>query len=39
MEEYRFGMDRAEGMVPEDLVPCAREAAALCPVEIINIME
>jgi len=36
VDAYRFCGSRAEGEVPEDLAACAREAAALCPVEIIE---
>ena len=36
VEAYRFNCDRSEGEVTEDLVSCAREAAQLCPVEIIR---
>ena len=36
-ELYRFCGDRAEGIIPEDLVTCAREAANLCPVNVITI--
>jgi ferredoxin len=37
MEEFRFSNDRADGFVPEDLAACIREAANLCPVEIITV--
>jgi ferredoxin len=36
-DPYRFCGSRAEGMVPEDLAACAREAACLCPVECIAV--
>jgi len=39
LEEYRFSGDRAEGVVPEDLTACAREAADLCPVAIIRVTD
>ncbi|MFA4877775.1 MAG: ferredoxin [Methanoregula sp.] len=38
-EEFRFGNDRAEGFIQEDLMACAREAAHLCPVEIIAVRD
>jgi ferredoxin len=38
-EQYRFYGNRAEGVVPDDLVPCARQAVDLCPVQIIQITE
>jgi len=39
VDAYRFGGSRAEGEVPEELAACAREAAELCPVEIIQVGE
>jgi ferredoxin len=39
VEEYRFCGSRAEGEVPEELAACAREAAYLCPVEVIEVEE
>ncbi|MDD1695465.1 MAG: ferredoxin [Methanoregula sp.] len=36
-EQYRFSCDRAEGIIPEDINQCAREASALCPVQIIQL--
>jgi ferredoxin len=38
VEQYRFSCDRAEGIVPEDLLSCAYEAANLCPVQIIQLV-
>ena len=38
-EAYRFNGDRSDGDVPDELVSCARDAARLCPVEIIRIGE
>jgi ferredoxin len=38
VDKYRFSCDRAEGIVPEDLVNCALEAADLCPVRIIQVV-
>ena len=37
VEPFRFNNDRADGFIPEDLGACAREAAGLCPAEIITI--
>jgi len=37
-EPFRFCGDRAEGVIPEELVMCAREAVNLCPVDIIAIL-
>lgn len=37
VEAHRFCGNRAEGEVPEDLLPCAQEAAHLCPVDIISV--
>lgn len=39
VDELRFNNDRAGGFVPDDSFECAREAANLCPVEIITIEE
>ncbi|HSA38011.1 MAG TPA: ferredoxin [Methanoregula sp.] len=39
VEAYRFCGSRAEGEVPDELSSCAREAASLCPLEIITIRE
>ena len=39
VETYRFCGSRAEGEVPEELAACAREAAHLCPVEVIEVKE
>lgn len=39
MDAYRFSGSRAEGEVPEERAACAREAAGLCPVEIIEVKE
>lgn len=36
---YRFCDSPAEGKVPDELGPCVREAAYLCPVEIITVDE
>jgi len=38
VEQYRFSCDRAEGIVPDDLLSCAGEAANLCPVQIIQLV-
>jgi ferredoxin len=38
-EEFRFGNDRAEGCVPADHAAATREAAQLCPVEVITVRE
>ena len=38
VEEYRFNGDRAEGVAPDCLCCCAKEAADLCPVHIIRII-
>ncbi len=37
-EAFRFSGDRAEGVIPEDLVLCAREVVNLCPVAIIALL-
>ena len=39
VEAYRFCGSQAEGEVPDELASCAREAAYLCPVEIITTEE
>jgi ferredoxin len=39
VEAYRFCGSRAEGGVPEELAACAREAASLCPAEVITVGE
>ena len=31
VEDFRFNEDRAEGIVPDSLCYCAKEAADLCP--------
>jgi len=37
VEDFRFNEDRAEGIVPDSLCCCAKEAADLCPVQIIRV--
>ena len=37
IEKYRIDGNIAEGILAEDLVACAQEAADLCPVQIISI--
>lgn len=37
VEQYRLNGNRAEGTPPLDLESCARDAADLCPVQIIRI--
>jgi ferredoxin len=37
VEKFRIGGDIALGTVPDDLEGCVREAADLCPVEIIHV--
>jgi ferredoxin len=37
VDAYRFCGSRSGGEVPEELAECAREAAYLCPVEIIEV--
>jgi ferredoxin len=37
VENYRFNGNRAEGVVPDGLCCCAREAADLCPVQVIHV--
>lgn len=39
VEKYRLNGNIAEGTPPEELEACAREAADLCPVQIIMIEE
>lgn len=39
IEKFRVNGNIAEGTVPEDLEACAREAADLCPVQIISIQD
>jgi len=39
VEDFRFNGDRAEGVVPDWLCCCAKEAVQLCPVHIIKIRE
>jgi ferredoxin len=36
-ERFRKGKSISEGEAPEDLAGCVREAADLCPVQIIRI--
>jgi len=38
-EKFRSGRTIAEGTVPSDQEPCVREAADLCPVQIITVVE
>jgi ferredoxin len=38
-EHYRVGGNTAEGAPPEELEGCAQEAADLCPVQIITVIE
>ena len=37
VKEYRVHDNVAEGVISKDLEPCARDAADLCPVQIITI--
>jgi len=37
VERYRKGGDFSKGEIPEDLAPCAQEAADICPVSIITL--
>ena len=37
VEKYRLDGKIGEGQPPADLEPCARDAADLCPVQIITI--
>ncbi|MCC7566142.1 MAG: ferredoxin [Methanomicrobiaceae archaeon] len=39
VEEYRNAGDPATGDVPSDLEACAIDAAAECPVEVIDVEE
>lgn len=39
IEQYRLDGDIAVGRPPADLEPCARDAADLCPVQVITIDE
>ena len=39
IKEFQAGDNVAEGKPPEDLQSCARDAADLCPVQIISISE
>jgi ferredoxin len=39
IEKYRINGNSAEGTATDDLTACAREAADLCPVQIISIQE
>jgi len=39
VEEFRLNGDIARGTPPDDLEACARDAADLCPVQIIHTME
>jgi ferredoxin len=39
IEKYRINGNIAEGMPTDDLIPCAKDAADLCPVQIISIKE
>ncbi len=39
IEKYRVNGKIAEGIIPVDLETCAREAADLCPVQIISIQK
>jgi len=38
-EPFRFCGNRAEGNIPENLVPFVREVVNLCPVQIITILQ
>lgn len=37
--KYRAGGNTAEGLPPEELEGCARDAADLCPVQIITVVD
>ena len=37
IEKFRFNGNMAEGQPPQDLEDCARDAADLCPVQIISV--
>ena len=39
IEKFRTGSTIVEGSIPEDLEGCVRDAADLCPVQIILITE
>jgi ferredoxin len=39
IEKFRASENPAEGSVPEDLEDCVTEAADLCPVQIITLVE
>jgi ferredoxin len=39
LEKYRINGNIAEGTPTDELAACAREAADLCPVQIISIEE
>jgi ferredoxin len=39
IEKFRLNGGIAEGSVPEDLEDCTKEAADLCPVQIITVEE
>jgi ferredoxin len=39
VEKYRLDGNSAQGMLPPGVSNCAREAADLCPVQIIRIVE
>jgi ferredoxin len=38
-EHYRVGGNTAEGAPPEELEGCAHDAADLCPVQIITVID
>jgi ferredoxin len=38
-EKFRTAGNSAEGSVPSDMEACVREAADLCPVQIITVVE
>ncbi len=39
IEKYRTGGRPDQGDAPEDLLPCIREAAELCPVQVIQVYD
>jgi ferredoxin len=39
IEKYRINGNIAEGKPTDDLIPCAKDAADLCPVQIISFKE
>jgi ferredoxin len=39
VEQYRLNGNPAEGTPTDDLEPCARDAADLCPVSVIGISD